>query len=64
MSTGRTSPSTGVDDLTLLSHPDRPELKLPAIPAQFDGNLPEMTRLGPELGEHSEEILRELGLAV
>jgi crotonobetainyl-CoA:carnitine CoA-transferase CaiB-like acyl-CoA transferase len=45
----------------LLSHPDKPGLRLPAIPAQFDDEMAEMTRLGPTLGEHSEEILRELG---
>jgi crotonobetainyl-CoA:carnitine CoA-transferase CaiB-like acyl-CoA transferase len=45
----------------LLSHPDKPQLQLPAIPAQFDDERPEMTRLGPALGEHSDEILRELG---
>lgn len=45
----------------LLSHPDKPELRLPAVPAQFDDSLPAIARLGPELGEHSQEILRELG---
>jgi crotonobetainyl-CoA:carnitine CoA-transferase CaiB-like acyl-CoA transferase len=45
----------------LLSHPDKPEMRLPAAPAQFDDEVPEMTRLGPALGEHSEEILSELG---
>jgi crotonobetainyl-CoA:carnitine CoA-transferase CaiB-like acyl-CoA transferase len=45
----------------LLSHQDQPELRLPAIPAQFNDDFPELMRLGPMLGEHSEEILRELG---
>ncbi|MET0579522.1 MAG: hypothetical protein ABW122_12755 [Ilumatobacteraceae bacterium] len=33
----------------------------PAIPAQFDDELPSMRRGAPAIGEHSVEILTELG---
>jgi crotonobetainyl-CoA:carnitine CoA-transferase CaiB-like acyl-CoA transferase len=45
----------------LLAHPQLPSLKLPAVPAQFDDSLPRIVRGAPSLGEHSEEIVRELG---
>ena len=35
--------------------PKSADLRLPAPPAQFDDEVPEMTRLGPALGEHSNE---------
>ncbi len=34
--------------------------RLPAVPVQYDGAPPELRR-APELGEHSEAILLELG---
>jgi crotonobetainyl-CoA:carnitine CoA-transferase CaiB-like acyl-CoA transferase len=45
----------------LLAHPQLPSLKLAAVPAQFDDSLPRIAGGAPGLGEHSEEILRELG---
>jgi len=45
----------------LLAHPRLPSLKLPAVPAQFDDTLPQIVRGAPALGEHSQEIVRELG---
>jgi len=45
----------------LLTHPELPSLKLPAVPAQFDDSLPRIVRGAPALGEHSQEIVRELG---
>ncbi len=45
----------------LLSHPQDASFKLPAAPAQFDDSLPVIRRGAPLLGEHSEEILLELG---
>jgi crotonobetainyl-CoA:carnitine CoA-transferase CaiB-like acyl-CoA transferase len=45
----------------LVAHPTNPSLRLPAVPAQFDHAAPTMRRGGPAIGEHSEEILLELG---
>jgi crotonobetainyl-CoA:carnitine CoA-transferase CaiB-like acyl-CoA transferase len=45
----------------LLSHPDHPGLRLAAVPAQFDDSFPALRRPAPALGEHSREVLVELG---
>jgi crotonobetainyl-CoA:carnitine CoA-transferase CaiB-like acyl-CoA transferase len=50
-----------VDNGYLMSHPDHPTLKLSAAPAQFDDEIPSIRRHGPSIGEHSREILLELG---
>jgi crotonobetainyl-CoA:carnitine CoA-transferase CaiB-like acyl-CoA transferase len=47
----------------LPDHPARPGRKLAANPIQFDGRLPSLARGAPRLGEHTAEILRDLGLA-
>lgn len=44
-----------------MAHPDHPKLRLSAAPAQFDDELPSIRRPGPDIGEHSREILVELG---
>lgn len=44
-----------------LSHPVKTGLRLAAVPVQFDEELPASRRCGPDLGEHSHEILRQLG---
>jgi len=43
-----------------VSLPDGPTYRLPTVPVQFDGQPP-VPRRAPEHGEHTEEVLRELG---
>ncbi len=50
-----------VDNGYLMRHPEHPDVRLAAAPAQFDDELPSARRPGPKLGEHSREILAELG---
>ena len=45
----------------LMRHPEHPTAMLSAAPAQFDDELPSIRRPGPKLGEHSREVLTELG---
>ena len=50
-----------IDNGYLMAHPVRADLRLSAAPAQFDDELPSIRRPGPAIGEHSREILSELG---
>ena len=50
-----------VDNGYLMAHPGHPPLRLSAAPAQFDDELPAIRRDGPELGQHTREVLGELG---
>jgi crotonobetainyl-CoA:carnitine CoA-transferase CaiB-like acyl-CoA transferase len=43
------------------AHPRHQTLRLSAAPAQFDDELPAVRRAAPAIGEHSREILAELG---
>jgi crotonobetainyl-CoA:carnitine CoA-transferase CaiB-like acyl-CoA transferase len=52
-----------VENGYLMTHPTEPQVRLAAAPAQFDDELPRIRRPGPALGEHSREILTELGYA-
>ncbi|MCU1345087.1 MAG: putative Formyl-CoA transferase [Acidimicrobiia bacterium] len=45
----------------LMAHPTHPTVRLSAAPAQFDDELPTIRRPAPQIGEHSREILAELG---
>jgi crotonobetainyl-CoA:carnitine CoA-transferase CaiB-like acyl-CoA transferase len=47
----------------LMAHPSHPPLRLAAAPAQFDNELPEIRRPGPDKGQHSREVLAEVGYA-
>jgi crotonobetainyl-CoA:carnitine CoA-transferase CaiB-like acyl-CoA transferase len=50
-----------IDNGYLMAHPTQPDLRLAAAPVQFDDELPAIRRGGPTLGEHTREILGELG---
>jgi crotonobetainyl-CoA:carnitine CoA-transferase CaiB-like acyl-CoA transferase len=45
----------------LMAHPTHPSLRLAAAPAQFDNELPKIRRAGPDKGEHTREVLAEIG---
>jgi crotonobetainyl-CoA:carnitine CoA-transferase CaiB-like acyl-CoA transferase len=36
-------------------------MKIAAPPVQFDNQRPQLRRAGPRLGEHTEEVLAEIG---
>lgn len=42
-------------------HPVEGRVRVPAIPARFSASPPSVRRLWPQLGEHTEEVLREAG---
>jgi len=50
-----------VENGYLMAHPTHPPLRLAAAPAQFDNELPEIRRPGPDKGEHTREVLAEVG---
>jgi crotonobetainyl-CoA:carnitine CoA-transferase CaiB-like acyl-CoA transferase len=50
-----------IDNGYAMTHPTHPTLRLAAAPVQFDDELPTMRRGGPERGEHTVEVLTELG---
>jgi crotonobetainyl-CoA:carnitine CoA-transferase CaiB-like acyl-CoA transferase len=45
----------------LMDHPEYPRLKVAAPPVQFDGQRAEIRRGAPRIGEHSAEVLAEIG---
>lgn len=45
-----------------VTHPSEGQIKDMAVPATWSKTQPAPSRLAPRLGEHSEEILREIGL--
>ncbi len=46
----------------LAQHPTNPRARLATAPMQFDDEMTEVTRAAPALGEHTDEVLREIGL--
>ncbi|MEK3722466.1 CaiB/BaiF CoA transferase family protein [Paenibacillus sp. FSL H8-0034] len=49
------------DSFVSFDHPRAGKVKLLAHPVKYDGKVPAVTRVPPSLGEHTEEILTELG---
>ncbi len=47
----------------LMAHPRHPGARIPATPQQFDGRPAELRRPAPGRGEHTDEVLLEIGLA-
>ena len=46
----------------LAQHPTNPRGRVVASPVQYNGGTLELKRGAPELGQHTEEVLQELGL--
>ena len=46
----------------LAQHPTNPRARLATAPMQFDDEMTQVTRAAPALGEHTDEVLREIGL--
>jgi crotonobetainyl-CoA:carnitine CoA-transferase CaiB-like acyl-CoA transferase len=44
-------------------HPNHPNARLSSSPMQFDGHGLEIRRAAPQIGEHTDEVFREAGLA-
>jgi crotonobetainyl-CoA:carnitine CoA-transferase CaiB-like acyl-CoA transferase len=61
------SPLEVVDDPQVLAngylaaHPNRPSVRLACAPMQFDNEMTAVRRPAPDTGEHTDEILDELG---
>jgi crotonobetainyl-CoA:carnitine CoA-transferase CaiB-like acyl-CoA transferase len=47
--------------LPAMKHPRVPDFRAVALPIKWDGERPAPTRVPPLLGEHSTEVLAELG---
>ncbi len=50
-----------LDNGYAMTHPNHATLRLPAAPVQFDDAMPAIRRGGPALGEHTVEVLTEIG---
>jgi crotonobetainyl-CoA:carnitine CoA-transferase CaiB-like acyl-CoA transferase len=67
ISSALASPLEVVDDPQVLAngylaaHPTRPSVRLACAPMQFDNEMTAVRRPAPDTGEHTDEILGELG---
>jgi crotonobetainyl-CoA:carnitine CoA-transferase CaiB-like acyl-CoA transferase len=52
-----------VEFVRALDHPTEGPLRVAGIPSRWSATQPDITRHPPNLGEHSEEVLREFGFA-
>ena len=52
--------SGGLLEMTI---PEGGDISLPALPLAMDGDRPGLTQNPPKIGEHSEEVLKSVGLA-
>jgi crotonobetainyl-CoA:carnitine CoA-transferase CaiB-like acyl-CoA transferase len=50
-----------IDNGYAMADPVHPKLRLPAAPVQFDDGMPEIRRAAPTHGEHTAQVLAELG---
>ena len=48
----------------LAQHPTDPRARLATAPMQFDDEMTQVTRAAPRLGEHTDEVLGEIGLSL
>jgi crotonobetainyl-CoA:carnitine CoA-transferase CaiB-like acyl-CoA transferase len=46
-----------------VKHPRLPDYRALGLPIRWDGERPPITRVPPLLGEHTAEVLAELGFA-
>ena len=54
-------PINTIAQLVAVPHPDIPDLRVPGPPSKAYGTPPSFRRPPPRHGEHTEEVLRELG---
>jgi crotonobetainyl-CoA:carnitine CoA-transferase CaiB-like acyl-CoA transferase len=47
---------------TLREHPSEGRIRTLAVPSEWSESQPEYRRHAPRLGEHTREVLREVGL--
>jgi crotonobetainyl-CoA:carnitine CoA-transferase CaiB-like acyl-CoA transferase len=51
-----------LDLLTEIDHDEAGHMRVPRPPGEFDGRPRPVTSLAPRLGQHTDEVLRELGI--